>query len=1290
MNRSRQQSPVLDRTMFLSLALRARSVVRRGALNRGPAALLLGLLLLCGGAQADRPMSHSGMAGAAQNTPASLSADAPPASSVVYPTHSAVAKGGMAKDGAAKQTAVAQFVPSPALAPPAGAPSAASASAPPPLPLSPSRYSLKPPDVPPDVRQSQDRPQAQAAPLTLLDEVGRLRQPVPAAEVAGWKREIKTTHPAADRAAHLHIWLGEWELANNEQPVQARWHFRQARLLTKPGNTLYNLAAYDSALGLAFAGAYQEASEAFQSLLKAKTSNHGYSHIHCAFWLRHVGVCAQYHEAHAKLGIPEPTRLDPLCGAAALAACLKPLALPYDRATLLKACRVTGEGSTLQDVLDAGRKLGVDAQAVTTDDAGLRLLPKPLVAYVEHDHFIAVVRADTRGVSYLCSDCGPWPGGRVDLTWAQWHSLEPGLFAVVTPRAGTWSQALAGLSPGAKVARNSSDGGIKVASVGRLVSLPPARVASLVPAMPILKRHVVLIRAPVKGVKCGSSPVTSHPTPDQCDASMDDGTKGDPVDLATGEEDYTPDPDITVYNPNGPSVVWQRLYESLRGPGRNYVNGSSPNDSSLDPTYQSDDFGVGWSQSYNLGVIDNVQYYTSGTRTILFPNGSTADFSCPTAPTASKPSVICYALRSGFPMVLQWNYTPSYSGGQFTIIMKDRTQWVTTTGPAAPGNVCMLSRIIDRTGNSVTFFYSGTSTSAASYGWPLLSGIGTYLPGPGGVAIRKDLLTINRATDGSGNITSVKDCYSRSVYYRSTNLPNSHIPAGWPQNYYELTDVSQIVPTNSASPPDRLFYGYRSVPNGETNNLGVEQVSYLSSIGIPNPTGYPTPSTSYIWYANDPNAPYLIANSNVGVPFVGGLQDSNNNFRVYSSVDVNGNYAYPSGYTKVSVENSSGAVFYSYVAGFDTNMNETSRTGGSNTRTFYDSVNTYQPALVIGGNGIPPAAAQGYYPPGGYAQAPFNTVNSAPGSSAGYGSQGPLNAGQWAVSVNGAIVADNQSSNDLNGWNVTPSNMAVNISSYAPPGATVTAVYQNHIGIPPSPQGGPYDPSVASVTTFHILGPNSPVSNDATHYTWDQYGNMTSETSARGTKTSYFYSPATAIAPFGELTSVQEGSKSPTSFTYYEPSGLVNTVTSPLPNTTGSSQVATTTYVYDLDGSGYGLGNLTSVTTPGNSAVGSMTTKFDYGTSPAIGQPLTVTDNLLHASHYTYDLQGNVTSFTDATGIETDYGDSNRQNGYNNANQAFARHAARDRGEWAGIRSCPHGHDLPLPRRTAVDPDQLR
>jgi len=111
------------------------------------------------------------------------------------------------------------------------------------------------------------------------------------------------------------------------------------------------------------------------------------------------------------IGIPEPARLDPLCGAAGLAVCLRGLGLPYDRPRVVAACRPTGEGSSLRDLVDACPKLGASGRPVTADDRGLKALPKPLVVHVEHDHFIAVVRADARGVGYVCSDCGCWPGG---------------------------------------------------------------------------------------------------------------------------------------------------------------------------------------------------------------------------------------------------------------------------------------------------------------------------------------------------------------------------------------------------------------------------------------------------------------------------------------------------------------------------------------------------------------------------------------------------------------------------------------------------------------------------------------------------------------------------------------------------------------------------------------------------------------------------------------------------------------------------------------------------------------
>ena len=227
----------------------------------------------------------------------------------------------------------------------------------------------------------------------------------------------------------------------------------------------------------------------------------GYDPRTCALWYRHAGACAGYHLQHAQLGIPEPSQLDPQCGIASVAAALRALSLPYDRKTLLAACRVTGEGSTMSDLVDGGKKLGVVLRPVSADDRGLMALPKPLVAYVEEDHFVAVVRADRKGVCYLCSDCGMWPGGRVDLTWKQWHTLNPGVYATVTKAGSEWDEALAAL-PTAPVTSQSQP--LRVAATA-LAGLGARR-------QMLALGHVSLLN-PKRVLSCGLKPTLAAVSP---------------------------------------------------------------------------------------------------------------------------------------------------------------------------------------------------------------------------------------------------------------------------------------------------------------------------------------------------------------------------------------------------------------------------------------------------------------------------------------------------------------------------------------------------------------------------------------------------------------------------------------------------------------------------------------------------------------------------------------------------------------------------------------------------------
>ena len=971
---------------------------------------------------------------------------------------------------------------------------------------------------------------ASPAPPSLLDEVGLQARPVSESQVYSWKTEIKqsgikqarirtagTEQAETDgsRAAWLHLWLGEYEMAHNQHPRLARWHFRVAASLGRsslrqasslhqslspdgrassplsratghdrdlpqatPGSSCLGLAEYDTALALFYEGAYRDAGEAFRHLIAVHTPTSGYDPSRCALWLRRANACAGYHAERADLGIPEPPRLDPLCGAAALAACLRSLGLPYDQRTVLAACRVTGEGSTLQDVVQAGPRLGVSIRAVSADERGFLALPKPLVAHVEHDHFLVVVSADRKGVTYLCSDCGPWPGGRVTLTWKQWRALSPGIYAAVTRPQSPWSATLAAALHETSPLLSLTP--VRVASAGLLsglgLSARPATVRPLRYVLPLLRGHVVREQATAT-YGCGARPSGLRP-PGNSNPPMD----GDPINLATGEEQQTPSADLVVYNPHGPAVSWGRIYNSLRNEGQGNLEG--------DNTYESNDFGMGWSQAYNAGVYDPTNGAAgSSPRYVFFPNGSRDSFTAPAAPTSAAP-VQC-TVQAGTALAVEWDYDAQSASGHYTITLPDRTRLVTTVlNPATL--CCSLSQIVDRGGNAINFNY-GPAASGGT--WPLLSSISDA--GNGTV-----LLNIQRATDGTGNIVAVTDAYGRSVYYHV----GIHASYSYLHPYcQQLDQVSQIVPYGTASPANRSVYGYQQVAGASSGFL----FSFLNTITEPSPAGTGA-STRTINYSP-------------GTGIVSGVTDANGNTRGYDSVDVSGQPSYPSDYTRVTIAGAGGSVAYSFIKGYDNNMNETSATDGGGT--------------------------------------------------------------------------------------------VVSMLAYT----------------------DPYDPFKPSSLT------------DAKGRVWsshyDAYGNVTSSVSPRGvTITNTWDYSQFAL---GELTETQVSSSSgtlaPTTFAYYEPSGLPHTITSPKPGTVGSTDTVTTTFTYDFTSQGDpGLGNVLTVTTPGNDAASAITTTFGYASdgsysqSAALGQPLTVTDNLGKTSHLRYDAMGRAVSAADALGHEVD------------------------------------------------------
>lgn len=1082
-------------------------------------------------------------------------------------------------------------------------------------------------------------PYEKLLPGSLLDEAGHLRSAVLPKEFEAWKAELKKRSlekkdPA--RAALLRLWVGEYELAVNEEPVKAREQFKKAQSLADRKDRLYGWARYAEAIALFYDSRYDEAAAAFLALLNEKDIV-GVDRPHVAFWSRHAGAHAADHAALGKLGIPRPLSLDPLCGAAGIALCLKAFKLPCDKKTVLAKVRHTGRGSNLQDLADACAKFGLVGHPIVADEAGLKALPKPLIAHVERDHFVTVLEADDNRVVYACNDCGPWPGGRLELTWEQWRKLKPGIYLAVVRPGSAEAEAVGKVLARASAENSSaalarlgkpsdpSQVGVQVASAG--VGALGLKAATLEAA---LVGHAVAWPYAVF-TECGYAPAALQCPPGTCcpmfgigpggpgiggpggggpgggtgggpsagvggpggvggiglpgmgsifdSGWMNGSSAGDPVNLATGEEEYTPAPDLTVYNPNGPSVVWSRLYNSLRG---------------ATSSAQTLELGQGWSQSYNINVYDPnavsapgtpvwnqipqdtigqvtptgttppasspgweirhngvviatntnpngwyASYYAAnysppfisvgpplsatvgsgysvrisaterggssvvgsgefsvthheyvpqaGTlKYLVFANGARIPFTPPSLPTAINPTVVC-AVGPGYGIRIEMCYSATDPSGYYVITFPDNTKWVTTTARGIGWPIMAsstralyypLAQQVNAVGNAIGFEYDTTEyqgTNAFTAIFPLLSRIRDLVSG-------NVLLTINRLSYGP--ISSITDCYGRSVYYTVSGLG---ITRG-------LVFVSQIVPTGTSNPPMRYQYGYSLVYNGFFS----ETTPMLTTISVPSPTGTGTSTTTI--------------NYSPGCQ-ISSIVDANGNTTEFTQVNPDGTpWSGGGGYsqhTRITVKDPLNNVVYTSWVGFDGNMSQT------------------------------------------------EVFNAA-----------------------GASVIE---------------------ETYA----------------------DPMNPLRASTRTD--------AGNRAWSSSWDEFGNQLSVTTPRGVTTTFTHSYANFS--LGRLVDAQIGTLPVTTIQYNLPSGLASQITKPVP----SGGTGNCLFSYNA------LGNVTSVSTPGNNVASQIVTSLNYVQDGAytqvacLNQPLVVTDGSGRKSRLRYNSQGRVLWVIDPENTQTDF-----------------------------------------------------
>jgi RHS repeat-associated protein len=253
----------------------------------------------------------------------------------------------------------------------------------------------------------------------------------------------------------------------------------------------------------------------------------------------------------------------------------------------------------------------------------------------------------------------------------------------------------------------------------------------------------------------------------------------DPVNLASGRENYTPEPDLFIYNPNGPAVNWQRGYVGNRALG--------------DPSgYGSPGLSRGWVHSYDMSI----QGWSNNwwPLKMTYPNGSSESL---TPVLSGGQPTGAFTTATGAPYRVEGvPGTPTGKWQSVTVTWKDNTKWKFTLNS---GDTYALSQLTNRTGQTLSFTWNSSRQLTQ-------------------VTDQGSSTTLLTLAYSGGKLTTATDVYGRQISY-VFSTGSGTVPS-------MLQSVSQIVASGTSNPPTHWTYTY-----------DLNKGQQLSTISVPSPTG---------------------------------------------------------------------------------------------------------------------------------------------------------------------------------------------------------------------------------------------------------------------------------------------------------------------------------------------------------------------------------------------------------------------------------------------------------------------